>query len=191
MCDCTCIRNCEISFCPSVDNSCVSEYDETPCTNVAPATDATILGSTPISCPIITLLINGPDDTGSTKLHNRFTTISRKLTPISPRRGRISAHTSGSTFFKGGLGRFAVRSAEIALPVPRPGLSAACIPLPAPNPGAISSSLRCCTRRTCVALTPRRYKRPHAQSHIDAESHRRHQQFEREKTRRRITLRVV
>src|ERR1017187_2778413 len=151
---CTCIRSCEISFCPSVESSCVSAYDVTPCTNVAPATAAMILGSRCILCPIITLLINGPDDTGSTKLHARFTTIRQKLPAISHFRGRIRAQTSGSTFFNGGLGRCAVISALAARPVPLLDRSPEGIPPPIPcdpNEADILTSVYLvrATRRKC------------------------------------------
>ena len=87
-----------------------------------------------MSCPISTRFMKGPDSTGSTKLQSRFTTIKQKLPAISHFRGRISARTSGSTFFSGGLGRFAVISALAARPAPRLGRSPEGTPCPLPIP---------------------------------------------------------
>src|SRR5947208_14260031 len=70
------------------------------------------------------------EETGRAKLQTRLTMISRKLPRRSQRRGRTSFQTSGMTFFNFGLGRFAVRSAAVALPTPREGRSAAFIPPP-------------------------------------------------------------
>src|SRR5882757_9642603 len=56
--------------------------------------------------------------------------MSRKLPRRSQRRGLTSFHTSGMTFFSFGLGRFAVRSAAVALPTLREGRSAAFMPPP-------------------------------------------------------------
>src|ERR1035437_2559219 len=92
-----------------------------------------IRGSAYIFPWCMTSLINGRDEIGSTRLHTRFTTIRQKLPAISHFRGRISFHTSGSTFFNFGLGRLLVRSAPTARPVPRLDRSAACIPPPIPD----------------------------------------------------------
>lgn len=70
----------------------------------------------------------------------RLTIMSKKLPASSQRRGRTSFQTSGRTFLRGGLGREEVRSAVVALPVPRMGRSADFIPVPkldAPKEGDI------------------------------------------------------
>src|SRR5947209_2462515 len=54
----------------------------------------------------------------------------KKLPRRSQRRGLTSFQTSGITFFSFGLGRFAERSAEVALPILREGRSAAFMPPP-------------------------------------------------------------
>src|ERR1700736_2179853 len=88
------------------------------------------LGSRLISFFSITLLMRKREETGRARLLSRLTMISRKLPRRSQRRGLTSFHTSGRTFFSFGLGRFAVRSAVVALPRPREGRSADFMPPP-------------------------------------------------------------
>jgi hypothetical protein len=78
--------------------------------------------------------------------------ISRKLPPSSQRRGFISFHTSGSTFFNFGFGRDALKSADVDRAVPREGRSADFIPgapkLEGPIEGILLAVYACLS---CVA----------------------------------------
>ena len=103
-----------------------------PCRIVAATTIPTIHGSRCKSCPYITLSISVFVLAGSTSPAARFTTINPKLPASSHRRGCTSFQTSGRIFFSFGFGRLFVRSAAVALPVPREGLSPEGIPLPNP-----------------------------------------------------------
>src|SRR5258708_3974905 len=69
-------------------------------------------------------------EAGRTSPLARLTIISRKLPPSRRRRGLTSFQISGRTFLSLGLGRLAVRSAEVARPVPREGRSADFMPPP-------------------------------------------------------------
>src|SRR5271168_2888047 len=100
---------------------------------VASSTVPTIQGSRCSCLPYITLSIRGLVEAGRIRPLARLMIISRKLPPSNMRRGLISAQTSGSTFLSLGLGREAVNSAAVALPVPRGVRSDLGMPLP-PKP---------------------------------------------------------
>src|SRR5712671_5557194 len=98
MCACTCRRNSAIIFCADFDSSCVSVNEVRPCTMVAASTPSTIGVSNCVWRFPITLSMKYFVEAGNTKPQMRFTAISTKPTASKPRRGRISAQTSGKAF---------------------------------------------------------------------------------------------
>src|SRR5216683_2020046 len=95
MCACTCRRNSAIIFCADFESSCVSVNDVSPCTIVAASTPRTIGVSSSVCRFPITLSMKYFVEAGSTSPHTRFTAMSTKPNASKPRRGRISAQTSG------------------------------------------------------------------------------------------------
>src|ERR1700716_3735315 len=94
---CTCWRNSVIRRCAAFDNDCVSEKEVAPCTNVAANTTRTSGCSLSMRCLLMTVSIRNRLEYGSTKAATRLITMSPKPSASSPRRGRISAQTSGKT----------------------------------------------------------------------------------------------
>src|ERR1700720_489931 len=98
MCACTCRRSSVIIFCADFDRSCVRVNEVNPCRTVAQSTART-MGVRSCTCRLrMTLSTKYLVEAGSTNPATRFTAISTKPTASSPRRGLISAQTSGRFF---------------------------------------------------------------------------------------------
>src|SRR6266436_5932165 len=111
ICACTCRRSSVIIFCADLERSCVKLKEVSPCTSVAPRTARTIGVSSPTCLWSTTLSTKYFMEPGSTKPETRLMAISTKPSARSPRRGLISAQTSGR-FFHAFL-RFSVLAGDL------------------------------------------------------------------------------
>src|ERR1700676_839890 len=98
MCACTWRRSSVIIFCADFESSCVKVKEVRPCTMVA-ARMPTTIGVNRCSCFFpTTLSTKDLVDNGRPRPATRLTAMSRKPSASKPRRGLISAQTSGRFF---------------------------------------------------------------------------------------------